>query len=357
MMKGEHLSRTTNVGLMSRQGIALGVDARITISYKGVDDKLYEEIKSDEEVKTFQLCSNPLIFCTLMGDVEEWHEMYRDMLRQAPKSVKEAFDIAENYLQAFKTSHRRNKRIDKIFGTLIAGYQKEKGFEVLGISLEKKNIVTKFGNDNPKALGSGATYAEQILFKGQNWNDMTKDEAINLAFEALLHACLKDVYSGGKLTVTFVHEDGIISETYYILEVYNRLYDLTHNVEKKTLFLLYSTHAGPIFGDDAVQDLISDVWPGLTSSSLTQSNHLIAKTACFYVHYIVFKTEQAATRAYVDVPTKNGNPHFPQPLADIRSFLTNCVRESTRDHVYIGRSSKGLLEGLCKLENAPNLKY
>ncbi|KAK9936050.1 hypothetical protein M0R45_012913 [Rubus argutus] len=140
-----------------------------------------------------------------------------------------------------------------------------------------------------------------------------------------------------------------------VLEIYNKLYDQGGDVEKRTMFWLYSTSGGPIYGDHAVKILISNVWPGLNSSNLTPSNFLIAKKACFYVHYIVFQTEQADTRAYVDVPTKNGNPHFPQPPADIRSFLTNCVRESTRDH--IGRSSKGLLEGLGKLENEPNLKY
>ncbi|KAK9906989.1 hypothetical protein M0R45_002543 [Rubus argutus] len=231
-----------------------------------------------------------------------------------------------------------------------------RGFEILGISLERKNIIgSKL--DRIKALGSGNSYTQRILLAGQSLDEMTQETAADLIFKALLRACLRDVYSGGNLTVIHIHEDGCILATYHVLEVYNKFYDPMDASERKTLFMLYSTNAGPIYGNNAVQTLISDVWPRVNGLGLTPFNHLIAKKACFYIHYIVFTTEQAATRAYVDVPTKNSNPHFPQSLAGIRSFLTNCVRESTRDHVYIGRSSKGLLEGLCNLENAPNLKY
>lgn len=39
-------------------------------------------------------------------------------------------------------------------------------FEVLSISLEKKNIVRKISSHTPKTLGSGGAYADQILFAG-----------------------------------------------------------------------------------------------------------------------------------------------------------------------------------------------
>lgn len=60
--------------------------------------------------------------------------------------------------------------------------------------------------------------------------------------------------------VIHIHEDGCILATYHVLEVYNKFYDPMDASERKTLFMLYSTNAGPIYGNNAVQTLISDVW-------------------------------------------------------------------------------------------------
>ncbi|XP_040369108.1 uncharacterized protein LOC112189926 [Rosa chinensis] len=355
MMK-QHLHGTTNVGFVFGEGIMLGSGAIITTSNTDEGGTECNELLSDQEVTIFQLCSKPKIYCTLMGDVKEWHEMYRHLLELEPQSVRASFDCAKKYLNDFL---KKNRRSGNSFGTIIAGYHKEEGFQILGVSLDKKKV--REYTDREFSIGSGGFFADLVLLKtnADGYANMTKEVAVNVAFEALLQGSLKDYCSGGILRVTYVHKDGCIFITYRVLDVYKTLYktlyDSADKEEQATLFLLYSTSFGPIFRGDNIQALISDIWSG-GLKSIIHSN-IIAKKACFYVHRIVLKDEEEAIKAYDDISTKNARPIYPQALAHIRSYLIDCVREKTREHVYIGRSSKELLEGICMLKDADTLKY
>ena len=54
---------------------------------------------------------------------------------------------------------------------------------------------------------------------------------------------------------------------------------------------------------------------------------------------------------------KNAKPIFPANLPHIWSYLVDCIRKETKDHIHIGRSSKQLLERIFKLNDADTLKY
>ncbi|XP_004288196.1 PREDICTED: uncharacterized protein LOC101294697 [Fragaria vesca subsp. vesca] len=354
---GQHFYGTTDIAVLCKDGIILANDARITLQIKDELGKEDSELATDEGVKMFQLCSKPKIYCTLMGDVKQWHEMYEDLLRRGPKSVEDAKNYAEDYLKGFRRKDRKNRRTEcGAFGIIVAGYQEQKGFQIFGVTYSGKKV--EIHNGPMIAIGSGCFYAIKCLNIRKGNPNMSEEFGTTITLQALMESSFQDRDTGGYLKVIFVHKDGCISNTYQVLDVYNALYNPSDQDEKSTMFMMYSTSIGPIFSDDEILALIRDLWStSVVNTEEYKMCNIIAKKANYYITRIVLDKEKDAERVYEYLSTKNARPFFPKTLSHIRSELVDCIREKTRDHIYVGRSSKRLLEGICKLQNADSFKY
>nr|XP_011465560.1 PREDICTED: uncharacterized protein LOC101295562 isoform X2 [Fragaria vesca subsp. vesca] len=241
----------TNIGILCEDGIVLGNDCRIIASYMKRNTEIHE-LLSDQEVKIFQICSKPHIFSTLMGDVKEWHKMYAHML--------------------------------------------ENGFQMKSVRLARSKVIEEKGS--AIVIGSGAFLTEGLLQEIVGRYDiMTKKDAVVIALRILMMGSFCDYFTGCKFRVTFLHKGGCISDTYQLLNVYNILYDPKE--EQSTMFLIYSTSFGPIFGGENVNALIKDLW-SRRRNDIVESN-TIAKKSHFYVNRIAFADANAATKAYKEL--------------------------------------------------------
>ncbi|XP_004288198.1 PREDICTED: uncharacterized protein LOC101295562 [Fragaria vesca subsp. vesca] len=224
-----------------------------------------------------------------MGDVKEWHKMYAHMLENGPKSVNESFECAYAYLT-------KNQRNEEDFGTIIAGYNKNEGFQMKSVRLARSKVIEEKGS--AIVIGSGAFLTEGLLQEIVGRYDiMTKKDAVVIALRILMMGSFCDYFTGCKFRVTFLHKGGCISDTYQLLNVYNILYDPKE--EQSTMFLIYSTSFGPIFGGENVNALIKDLW-SRRRNDIVESN-TIAKKSHFYVNRIAFADANAATKAYKEL--------------------------------------------------------
>ena len=96
------------------------------------------------------------------------------------------------------------------------------------------------------------------------------------------------------------------------------------------------------------------------SRNVLKPDHLniIANKTCFLlIDCMVLDNEEDAAKTCAYLSTENARPMFIVALVHIRSQLSDCIRETTEDRIYVGLSSKELLDGICKLTGANTLKY
>lgn len=249
------LKGTTNIGFISKGCIIIGVDSRIS----SVRHDRYI-IDSDTERKYFEFSSKANIVCTFMGLAYDWDAMYQYVKEKDPTSVKEAVEFAQKYMNKYKEMHhdahmfKYSEEYDEevSFGTLIAGYDEQEGFQLYRLHLMQDKEL----KDTVASLGSGGWIAQRIVMD-VDYKHMTKKDSVDLAYKALLESTIMDPYSGGEFNVMHVRKNGFSIAAATALDVYYRFYDVL-NINQRTLFLIYpGAQRDEILGDE----LIQSIWP------------------------------------------------------------------------------------------------
>ncbi|KAL3901061.1 MAG: hypothetical protein SGCHY_000880 [Lobulomycetales sp.] len=87
-------------------------------------------------------------------------------------------------------------------GTMVTGWDKT-GPGLYYVDSDGQRLKS-----NLFSVGSGSTYAYGILDAKYDYDNMTVDEAIELATRAIYHATFRDAFSGGFVTVYHMKQTG-----------------------------------------------------------------------------------------------------------------------------------------------------
>nr|ANM86169.1 proteasome subunit beta type-5-B [Stygiella incarcerata] len=189
-IKPEH--GTTTLGFVFQGGVLIAVDSRAS-SGQYVSSKTVKKI----------IEINPYLLGTMAGgaaDCQFW-ERYLGMLagmyelRQGHRiSVCAASKLLSNIVY-------RYKGMGLSMGTMVAGWDKT-GPNLYYVDNDGMRL-----KGNLFSVGSGSPYAYGVLDAGYRF-DLTVDEAVDLGRRAIFHATHRDAFSGGKVMVYHVKEDG-----------------------------------------------------------------------------------------------------------------------------------------------------
>ena len=179
---------TTTIGIKYKDGVILATDQRATMG---------NIVAHTDVQKLYQIGDN--LGMTIAGVVGHAQLMVRYMQGQialytmkkgAPMTVNAAATFVSNVIsQGF------------YLGLIVGGYDRTGG-HIYSIDGAGGFIEDKF-----MSVGSGSVFAIGALQAGYK-DDMSKDEAINLAVTALNSSIQRDAYSGNGMLVAAIDKDG-----------------------------------------------------------------------------------------------------------------------------------------------------
>uniref|UniRef100_A0A7S0QCX3 Proteasome subunit beta n=1 Tax=Cryptomonas curvata TaxID=233186 RepID=A0A7S0QCX3_9CRYP len=187
------LHGTTTLGFVFSGGIIIAVDSRASMgSYVGS-----QTVKKCIEI-------TPYLLGTMAGgaaDCQYWERHLGRLCRLYELRNKERISVAA----ASKLLHNimySYKGYGLSMGTMIAGWDKGLGPSLYYCDSEGTRVQgQKF------SVGSGSPYAWGVLDEGFK-HEMGIEEACELGRRAIYHATFRDAYSGGRVSVFHVHEEG-----------------------------------------------------------------------------------------------------------------------------------------------------
>lgn len=194
------LKGTTTVGIVAKDGVVLAGDRRATagsyIAHKNVRKVLY---------------ITDTIGITTAGSVADLQYLY-DILKNVyhyNKIVGRPYTIKAlaSYISAILTL---SKYFPYIVQILIGGYDDSEGYQLysldyLGDITREKYIAT--GSGSPVAIG---------VIEDEYREDMSVDEAADLAKRAIISAIKRDSFTGTGVIVSKITKNGHTEEEYYI---------------------------------------------------------------------------------------------------------------------------------------------
>ncbi|KAJ3196387.1 Proteasome subunit beta type-8 [Irineochytrium annulatum] len=183
---------TTTLAFKFNEGVIVAVDSRATGgSY----------IASQTVRKIIEI--NPYLLGTMAGGAADCSYWERELGRRcrlyelANKeriSVAAASKLLSNMVYAYKG-------MGLSMGTMVTGWDKT-GPNLYYVDSDGQRLKSDLFS-----VGSGSTYAYGVLDAGYR-PDLTPAEAIELGRRAIYHATFRDAYSGGKVMVYHVQQDG-----------------------------------------------------------------------------------------------------------------------------------------------------
>jgi len=222
---------TTTLGMVTKDGVILAVDARATQGPK---------ISSQKVRKIIEI--NEYLLGTMAGgaaDCSFWERYIAKMckLYELRYGIRPTVALASKMLRNICLSY---KGYGLSMGTMVAGCDKN-GPHLFYVD----NDATRF-EGKIFSVGSGSTFAYGIL-DSQYRFDMPLEEAIDLGKRAIYHAGYRDSYSGGVVRVFHVHNDGYT-------KIYDGLdLDIVHQEEEMKKKGLVGD------GADLGQNIINDI--------------------------------------------------------------------------------------------------
>ncbi len=186
----------TAVGIKIKDGVILAAEKRV--SYGGY-------ILSKTGRKVFKISDRIAIAAAgLFADMQtiarilSAEVMYRELLTSMPMSVKAAAKLLSSILYRYKSYPFLSE-------ILLGGIDEE------GTHLFVLDPVGSVIEDNYAAIGTGATIAIGIIESRYSVN-MSIEEAVRLAIDAIKAASLRDAVSGDGIDIAVVDRNGVREE-------------------------------------------------------------------------------------------------------------------------------------------------
>ncbi|KAJ3028129.1 UNVERIFIED_CONTAM: Proteasome subunit beta type-8 [Siphonaria sp. JEL0065] len=183
---------TTTLAFKFKHGVIVAVDSRATGgSY----------IASQTVKKVIEI--NPYLLGTMAGGAADCSYWERELGRRCRIyelnnkeriSVAAASKLLSNMVYAYKG-------MGLSMGTMVTGWDKT-GPQLYYVDSDGQRLKSDLFS-----VGSGSTYAYGVLDAGYR-NDLTPEEAIDLARRSIFYATFRDAYSGGFVSVYHVKENG-----------------------------------------------------------------------------------------------------------------------------------------------------
>ncbi|CCW60032.1 unnamed protein product [Phytomonas sp. EM1] len=188
----DHKKGTTTLGFMFNGGVVIAVDSRATQG---------QYIASQTVMKVLEI--NEYLLGTMAGgavDCQYWERVLGmecrlwELRNGSRITVAAASKILANITYSY-----RNHGLS--MGTMVAGWDQ---FGPALYYVDDKGTRVKH---NIFSVGSGSVYAYGVLDAGYR-NDLTLEEAFDLARQSIFYATYRDGASGGIVTVYHVHDKG-----------------------------------------------------------------------------------------------------------------------------------------------------
>lgn len=187
----EYLKGTTTVGLNCKDGIVLATDSQASAGY---------EVASKEAQKLYKI--NDRIGVTVAGSVGDTQALVRNLRAETryyrqregrPISVRAAAKMTSNMFQA--------ARAFPYLAVLILA-----GVDDSGPSLYLLSVDGSMIEENMVSTGSGSPVAYGLL-ESEYSEDLSVEEALPLAVNALKSAIERDIATGSEIKVSIITED------------------------------------------------------------------------------------------------------------------------------------------------------
>jgi len=181
---------TTTLAFTFQGGIIAAVDSRASLG-NFVGSKTVEKV----------LPINSHMLGTMAGGAADCSHWIRKIQAEA-----ELFQLTENRRMSVTRASKilsdylyNQRHLDLSVGTMIMGFNDQEGVIYYVDNTGVRLKGTMF------SVGSGSTYALGILdSQKQRLEELTTEEAINLAIRAVRHATFRDAYSGGYINVFLI---------------------------------------------------------------------------------------------------------------------------------------------------------
>jgi proteasome beta subunit len=188
---------TTLVGVVGKDSVILAADKRVTLAGRIVVDKKFNKILEIND-NLIVAMSGSVSDAQLLTKYLRANLKLNELKRNKPNNVKESV----NFLASIIYGSAR-QFIPAIVGFLVAG-RDEKGVYLYEVGLD--GSIIKY--EDYSTDGSGMMYATGTLEANYRKN-MTNQEAVKLAVQAVNSAMQRDAASGNGVEVYQINKDGI----------------------------------------------------------------------------------------------------------------------------------------------------
>lgn len=189
---------TTTVGLICKDGIILGADRRASAGYMISDKRAQKVHKVNDEMA--------LTIAGLVSDAQLLTKIIKAQMKllEIRKGKKSTVKQAANLLAGLVYGNiRRMSMIQSIVGFLLGG-KDDKGFHLYNIGIDGSlSEMEDYVCD-----GSGMMFATGVLEANYKKN-MTLDDGIKLAIQALNTAMQRDIATGNGIDILTITKEGV----------------------------------------------------------------------------------------------------------------------------------------------------
>lgn len=189
---------TTTLGIVCKDGLVLAADKKVTLGGQIVSNKKFDKVlivNDDVVITTAGLVSDIQLLVKLMKA-----QIKLDELRKGKRlKTREAASILANLVYQ---NVRKMSMIQGVTGFILGGRDND-GNHLYQMGMD--GSLTLF--DDYVSDGSGMLFAMGVLEAGYK-PDITIDQGIKLATQAVQAAISRDTGSGGGITVITVTKDG-----------------------------------------------------------------------------------------------------------------------------------------------------
>lgn len=181
---------TTTLAFIFKEGIVIAVDSRATSGSYIASRSVHKVIKVNDYLLSTMAggAADCLYWEKRMGAVAKYYEISNKKRLPVP--------AAANYLRSSIVGKRGLS-----IGTMICGWD-DNGPEIFFV--DNSGMMVK---GNIFSVGSGCTIAYGILESNYKY-DLTREEALKLARDAIFYAMHRDAFSGGSCNLYFMDSKG-----------------------------------------------------------------------------------------------------------------------------------------------------
>lgn len=197
MIKRKNIVGTTTCGIRAKNCVVLATETKSTMG---------NLVVSKEDKKIYSI--DDRIAVTTSGAVGDLQQLIR-IVKAETSLYKLESQVTVNAVVTLISNILQSSRFFPYLVGLIVGGYDSTGPRIFGI-----DAIGGITEDKYIASGSGSPLVYGILEKEYK-EDMSKDDAMKLAVEAIKAARERDVYSGGKrIDVAIITKDGIDFQTF-----------------------------------------------------------------------------------------------------------------------------------------------